>query len=193
MKKIFLFLTAAVMIGCSDDDSSSNSTGGTSFNFDGTTYQLQPGMDMNMSEIIMSDVMEFNGETYDRSTLSVTGINGMSASATVSFDLYYKSGTSVAGTYTIYDNEADDTGDFEDFLATQERGCMGWTSAGMAFTMGDGNMVSGNNPTGTVKVIVNSATNYTLIYEGNFREYDGFDFVRNIPTNIHITSNVHQN
>jgi hypothetical protein len=52
-------------------------------------------------------------------------------------------------------------------------------------------MTNGNNPTGTVQVIVNSPTNYTLKYDGDFRLYEnGFDFVRNMPADVNVTSDV---
>ncbi|MBF0693641.1 MAG: hypothetical protein IR153_01120 [Flavobacterium sp.] len=190
MKKLILFLAALAIVGCSDDDdNSSNSSAGTSFSFDGTTYQLVP--QAGMSEIVMEDVADYNGVAYDRSTISIVGMNGTSQTATVSFDLYYKSGTSVEGTYAIYDQEADETGDFEEFLDGQNRGSMGWTSMGMVFNINTSAMTSGNNPTGTVKVVKNSANNYTLTYNGNFRMYqNGFTFVRNMPASINVVSNV---
>ncbi len=190
MKKLILFFTAVAMVGCSSDDDSSNSGGGTTFSFDETEYQLQPGV--SMTEIIMAEVIDVNGESYDRSTISVTGVSGTSSTASITFDLYYKTGTSVAGTYNIYDSEADGSTDFNDFLEGQNRGCMGWTSAGIIFSLSGGtSMTSGNNPTGTVEVIVNSESNYTLKYNGNFRLYNnGFDFVRNMPANINVTSDV---
>lgn len=188
MKKLIFLFTAVALVGCSSDDGPSTPSASTSFSYDGTEYQLQEGM--NMSEIIMANVTEFNGESYDRSTISVTGLNGTSSTSTISFDLYYKTGTSVAGTYTIHDTEAAGAVDFEEFLVGQNRGCMGWISAGVVLSLSDGTWTNGNNPTGTVTLTVNSPTNYTLEYSGNFRLYDGFDFVRNMPAEINVTSDV---
>ncbi|RYG50428.1 MAG: hypothetical protein EOO01_10740, partial [Chitinophagaceae bacterium] len=73
MKKLLLLFTAVAITSCSSDDGGS-STGGTSFNFDGETFQLQPTM--GMTEIRMATVAEYNGESYDRSTVTVVGLNG---------------------------------------------------------------------------------------------------------------------
>jgi len=187
MKKVFILLTAIVLMGCSSDDDNSNSTG-SSFNLDGDVYQLIEGM--GMVEIIMPEVVEVNGEAYDRSSITITGMKGTTSSATISFDLYYKTGTTVAGTYNIYDSE-DDGQNFEEFLNGQNRGCMGWTSAAAVFMLDGSDMITANNPTGTVQVIVNSSTNYTLKYNGNFRVYDlELNFDRNMPANINVSSTV---
>lgn len=188
MKKVLILLTAIVLMGCSSDDDNSNSSG-SSFNFDGDVYQLIEGM--GMVEIFMPEVVEANGETYDRSSITITGMQGTTSTATISFDLYYKTGTSIAGTYNIYDSEDDGGQNFEDFLEGQNRGCMGWTSAAAVFSMSGSDIITGNNPTGSVQVIVNSPTNYTLKYNGNFRLYDfELNFVRNMPANINVSSNV---
>ncbi len=188
MKKVLILLTAIVLMSCSSDDDNSNATS-SSFNLDGDVYQLIEGM--GMIELIMPEVVEVNGETYDRSSITLTGMKGTSSSATVSFDLYYKTGTSVAGTYNIYDSTNEGGDDFEEFLQGQDRGCMGWTSAAAVFMLDGSDMTTANNPTGSVQVIVNSSTNYTLKYNGNFRVYDlELNFDRNMPANINVSSTV---
>lgn len=189
MKKIILLFAAITLVSCSDDDNSSSSTGGSTFDLDGAEFELQQGV--NMTEIKMADVFEVNGESYDRSTVTITGLAGMSSTATVAFDLYYKSGTSIEGTYNIDDTDFENTDSFQDFLAANGRGCMGWTSAGVIFSLNGGGMTRGNNPGGTVKLIVNSATKYTVKYDGNFKIYDDeLEFVRNMPADINITDDV---
>ena len=189
MKKILLFFSAIAIVSCSSDDDSSTENNSTSFRYDGTAFQLQPSM--GISEIIMPRVTESNGQFYDRSTISLTGLNGMTSTATVSFDLYYKTGTSVGGTYIIHDTEVSNAIDFDEFLAIDGRASLGWTSAGVIFSMGSGSMTSGNNPTGSVQIIVNSPTNYTVKYIGNFREYNGdFEVVRNLPAEINVTGDI---
>jgi hypothetical protein len=190
MKKLILLFTAIAMVGCSNDDDSSDTSAGTSFSLDGDQYQLLD--EAGMSEIVMADAYEVDGVSYDRSTITVTGLNGMTTTGSVSFDLYYKTGTSVAGTYTIYNPENEDSVGEEFFLTGQDRVCMGWTSMASIFTFDGGiDMNNANNPEGTVEVIVNSATNYTLKYNGNFRVYEnGFDFVGNMPADINVVSDV---
>lgn len=188
MKKVFILLTAMVLMGCSSDDDNSG-TNSSTFNLDGTVYTLQVGMDI--MEIRMPEAIDYNGETYDRSTISFVGMDGTTSSGTITFDLYYKTGTSIDGTYNIYDSVDDEGQDFEVFIDGENRACMGWTSAAAVFMLDGSDLTTANNPTGTVQVIVNSATNYTVKFNGNFRLYDtDFNFIENMPANIDISSNV---
>jgi hypothetical protein len=181
---LFLFL---ISCGNSDDDNNTPPVVPQSFNFDGQTYNLLGTQ--GITEGRMTNVFDIDGTLYDRSTISVIGLQGFTNSGTVSFDLYYKHGMSVAGTYNIF-TESDSETDFAEFIQPLDRGCMGWISMATSFTSGGGN-VSANNPGGTVKVIANSPTNYTIQFNGNFKVYeDGFTFVRNAPAVVNVTGNV---
>lgn len=180
---LFLMLT-----GCGGSDDAPTPPATQSFTLDNSTYSLLGTQ--GITEGRMQHVFDIGGTFYNRSTISVIGLIGFSRTATVSFDLYYKDGMSVGGTYTIY-QEDDSMTSFEDFMSPLDRGCMGWTTAGVAFNLSDSTQFSANNPSGTVKIIVNSPTNYTIQYTGNFRVYDdGFTFVRNAPTTVNVTGTV---
>lgn len=191
MKKLFLFVAAVAMASCSGDDSPGAAAAGSSFNFDGTQFNMQAGM--GISEFRMTDISIVDGVNLNRSTISVSGINGtMDRTATISFDLYHKAGTSVAGTYQISDEEDDiDSNDFETYILSNDRACLGWTTSGMAASLSGGSMVNGNNPTGTVTITANSATNYTVTFSGDFRKYD-FDgnITQTIPASVNVAGEV---
>jgi hypothetical protein len=177
-----------ILTGCSGSDDAPTPPITQSFTFDNSTYSLLGTQ--GIVEAKMEHVFDIDGVFYNRSSISVIGLIGFSKTATVSFDLYYKDGMSVGGTYTIY-QEDDSMTSFEDFMSPLDRACMGWTTAGYAVNMSNSTDFSANNPSGTVKVIVNSPTNYTLQYSGNFRVYDdGFTFVRNAPTTVNVTGTV---
>lgn len=183
---LFLFITS-----CSNDDSTdAPPPTSPSFSLDNSVFSLLPAQ--GITEIKSDAVFTINNVTYNRSTISIIGLNGFTTTATISFDLYYKNGMSVAGTYSIFDE--DSSANFEDFISPLDRACMGWTSLGVIFPFSGANQVSCNNPTGTVKIIANSSTNYTIQYTGNFRIYNS-DFVitRNVPSTINITGNVEIN
>lgn len=160
-----------------------------SFMLDNHNYSLLGFQ--GLTEIKMGGVYTIEGVNYDRSTITVTGMNGLTETGMVSFDLYYKTGTSMAGTYQI-DDSLDDIDLFQNLLSAQERACMGWVSSGVIFNMGGGDPLNSRNPSGTVTVTVNSATNYTVGYTGNFKLYEnGFDFVRNVPCSVAVTADAY--
>lgn len=180
---LFLLLTSCG----SDDENEVPVTTNQTFNLDNHTFSLLGNQGIN--ELVMTNVYTINNISYNRSTLTLTGMNGFTESAIVSFDLYYKAGMSIAGTYTIYADE--DESFFDDFLAPLDRGCLGWLTSGVIFPFATGQQIRSNNPTGTVKIIVNSPTNYTIQYTGNFRIYnDDFTVNRNVPSVINCTGNV---
>ncbi len=191
MKKLF-FLPILLLIltacGGSDDDNNTPPVVPQSFSYDGQTYNLLGTQ--GITEIRLTNVFDIGGTMYDRSTISVIGLQGFTRTGTVSFDLYYKHGMSVAGTYNIF-TESDSETDFAEFLSPLDRGCMGWISMASSFNNASGVDVSSNNPSGTVKIIANSPTNYTIQFNGNFKVYeDGFTFVRNAPAVVNVTGNV---
>lgn len=191
MKKLLLFPVLFLMLsacGGSDDNNNIPPVVTQSFNFDGETYNLL-GVE-GITEGVFEDAFNIGGTQYDRSTINIIGLQGFAKTGTVSFDVYYKHGMTVAGTYTIFD-DIDQT-DFETYLGARDRACLGWISQASSFNNMSGIDISSNNPSGTLKVIANSPTNYTVQYSGNFKVYEnGFDFVRNAPAVIDVTGNVY--
>lgn len=182
---LVLFLTS-----CSSDNNTTPTPVNPSFTFDNQTYTLLPGQGIN--EIQQNGFITFNDIPYNRSSISIIGMLGFAQTSTISFDLYYREGTTLAGTYTIYDTDNDNLG-FEDFVSPLNRGCMGWTSMGEAYPIAGGQSVNANNPAGTVTITVNSANNYTIQYNGNFRIYnDDFAVVRTVPCVMNVTGAVTQ-
>jgi len=160
-----------------------------SFTFDNQTYSVLASQGINEQQ--MNDFVVLNDIPYNRSQISIIGMLGFGQTATIAFDLYYREGTSIAGTYTIYDDD-ESTDAFEDYVTPLERGCMGWTTLGNSFAF-SGTSVNANNPTGTVTVIVNGPNNYTIRYSGNFRVYgDDFTVDRTVPCAMNITGIVTQ-
>jgi hypothetical protein len=125
---------------------------------------------------------------YNRNTFIINGIKGMTDVATVTFDLFLKSGQSLAGDYQIStDQDEDNPIDLENILASQNRACLGWTSLVAKTNIISQSSVSGNAPTGTVKIISNGGNNYTIQYTGNFKNIDQ---VENIQVTMNITGAV---
>ncbi|HEY0091285.1 MAG TPA: hypothetical protein VGB43_02270, partial [Flavobacterium sp.] len=62
MKKLILLFAAVAFLGCSNDDDSTPTPAPptNSFKYDGTVFQLQPTI--NMNEMIMDNVLDFNGQ-----------------------------------------------------------------------------------------------------------------------------------
>lgn len=187
MKKTILFVPLFLLLltGCGSDDAPIPPVVTQSFTFDNTNYSVLASQGIH--EIKMNDVITTDGGVhYDRSTLTISGMYGFTTVSSISFDLYYKMGQSIAGTYTIDDDE--DSG-FEDFISPLDRACMGWTTSAGSFSSGSEGVQS-HNPSGTIKVIANSPTNYTIQYNGNFKVYDGFDFIRNAAVTMNVTGPV---
>lgn len=180
---LFLFLTS-----CSSDDTTPPTPVAASFSFDNQTYSVLPAQGIN--ELQQNGFVTFNDLPYNRSSISIMGMIGFSQMATISFDLYYREGTSLAGTYNIQD-EMD--GDFEAFIASPGRACMGWTSMATAYPVSGGDATDANNPSGTVTVTVNGPNNYTIVYNGNFKVYDNdFQVIRSVPCVVNLTGAVTQ-
>ena len=185
MKKTLLLFAAILMFGCSSGDS--GETGGTAFWFDGIQFGLTSAA---IQETTTPILLVVNGESYTRSLVTVNGEYGLNNS-NITFELLYKTGTSVEGIYPIYGENSGIR--FEDFLSDNERACGTTGSMGIMFSSLQGDIIHAINPTGSVKLIRNSATKYTVKYDGNFRLYDGEgDFVRDVPTEINITGIVNQ-
>lgn len=183
---LFLILTACG--GNDDDNNNIPPVVQQSFSFDGQTYNLLGAQ--GITEAKMENVMDIDGVQYDRSTISLIGLQGFVKTATMSFDVYYKHGMTVAGTYNIFDDI--DESSFDTYLGARDRACLGWVSQAAAFDNMSGVDTSANNPSGTVTIVTNSPTNYTVQYTGNFKVYDdGFTFVRNAPTVVNVTGAVY--
>ena len=137
-----------------------------------------------ISKTVTQNVFNLNGYSYNRNTITITGLNGFTVAA-LSFDLYVRAGQAIAGTFPIYDSQSDDTSSFDEYLTPLDRACLGWTSSAST------GQFSCNNPLGSIKIIENNAQNYTIQFSNNFRTYNS-DFIvqSNIPAVINITGNV---
>ena len=188
MKKLVFLLvciSAFLFNSCSDSDSDSPQNS-TSFVVDGITYDLPATQ--GIVNVVSPDAIEVNGSMYNRNTFIINGIKGMTDVATVTFDLFLKSGQSLAGDYQIStDQDEDNPIDLENILASQNRACLGWTSLVAKTNIISQSSVSGNAPTGTVKIISNGGNNYTIQYTGNFKNIDQ---VGNIQVTMNITGAV---
>lgn len=189
MKKLaFLVLvctSAFLFNSCSDSDSDSPQNS-TSFVVDGVTYDLPATQ--GIVNVVSPNAIEVNGSIYNRNTFIINGIKGMTDVATVTFDLFLKSGQSLAGDYQISTDQDDDNPiDLENILASQNRACLGWTSLIAKTNIISQSSVSGNAPTGTVKIISNGGNNYTIQYTGNFKNIDQ---IGNIQVTMNITGGV---
>lgn len=181
----FLFSTLFFLQSCSSSDDTVASS--TVFSVDNQNFTLIPSN--SIVELKMNDI-NIEGQLFDRSSITITGISGTTV-ATVSFDLYYKDGLPVEGTYTI-DNTLDNDSDFYTNLLAAQKLCLGWTSICTITEAGSLNFaLNANNPIGTVKVVNNGNNNYTIQYSNNYREYDNnFQEIGTVPVVVNITNNV---
>lgn len=191
MKKLLklaslICVTIILFQSCSSSSNDSIPTNGQ-FSIDGQIFPLSPNNPV--TEIRMNN-LNSNNFVYDRSAITVTGIDGTKVGS-VSFDLYYKDGLPVEGTYTI-DNTLNNNSYFFTNLVTAQKLCLGWTTACSVIQAGSSTfLVNANNPSGTVKVINNGNSNYTIQYNGNFKKYNtNFVEIGTVPVVIDITSNV---
>jgi len=185
-KPFTIFCAALVLLtSCSSSDDNATSS---EFKIDNQSYTLLPTQ--GVVEQKMNNMITQQGQTFDRSTITLSGTSGTNI-ATVSFDLYYKDGLPVEGTYSIAETLDDNDADFFDDLVTNQKLCLGWTSSCAVFQGGSSIAINANNPLGTVKVTKNSTTNYTIQYNGNFRKYNSsFQVTGTVPVVINITSDV---
>jgi hypothetical protein len=192
MKKL-LKLTSLICVSmilfqsCSSSSNDANPIGNSQFSIDGQIYPLSP---TNPVTEIRQNNLSLNNFVFDRSTITVTGIAGTKI-GTVSFDLYYKDGLLVEGTYAI-DNTLENDSDFITNLVSAQKLCSGWTSPCSVIQAGStSELINANNPAGTVKVTNNGNSNYTIQYNGNFKKYNtNFVEIGTVPIVIDITSNV---
>jgi hypothetical protein len=186
-KPFTIFCAALVLLtSCSSSDDSA--TPSSDFSIDNQSYTLLPSQ--GIVEQKMNNMITQQGQTFDRSTITLSGTSGTNV-ATVSFDLYYKDGLPVEGTYSIAETLNSTNPDFYASLVTNQKLCLGWTSMCAVFQGGSSIAINANNPVGTVTVTKNSTANYTIQYNGNFRKYNSsFQVVGTVPVVINITSNV---
>ena len=195
MKKITLItllLVSIIFAGCSPGASSTTAPVVQTFTIDGKTFNVIQQADA-ITELRKTNLMIGN-VSYTRSSVSLVGLYGKSETGTISFDLYYKTGQTIAGTYTIHDQEAVNAPSFDVFLSPLQRGCSGWTtSTGISAVGGTGFLVSANNPkNASVVITANTATNYTIYFTGNFgeRNVSNGAFIRNVPVFVNVTGDV---
>jgi uncharacterized protein YcfL len=185
-KPFTIFCAALVLLtSCSSSDDNATSS---EFKIDNQSYTLLPTQ--GIVEQKMNNMITKQGQTFDRSTITLSGTSGTNI-ATVSFDLYYKDGLPVEGTYSIAETLDDNDADFFDDLVTNQKLCLGWTSMCAVFQGGSSIAINANNPVGTVTVTKNSTANYTIQYNGNFKKYNSsFQVIGTVPVVINVTSNV---
>jgi hypothetical protein len=185
-KPFTIFCAALVLLtSCSSSDDSATSS---EFKIDNQSYTLLPTQ--GIVEQKMNNMITQQGQTFDRSTITLSGTSGTNV-ATVSFDLYYKDGLPVEGTYSIAETLDDNDADFFDDLVTNQKLCLGWTSMCAVFQGGSSIAINANNPVGTVTVTKNSTANYTIQYNGNFKKYNSsFQVIGTVPVVINVASNV---
>jgi hypothetical protein len=185
-KPFTIFCAALVLLtSCSSSDDSATSS---EFKIDNQSYTLLPTQ--GIIEQKMNNMITKQGQTFDRSTITLSGTSGTNV-ATVSFDLYYKDGLPVEGTYSIAETLDDNDADFFDDLVTNQKLCLGWTSMCAVFQGGSSIAINANNPVGTVTVTKNSTANYTIQYNGNFKKYNSsFQVIGTVPVVINVASNV---
>lgn len=185
-KPFTIFCAALVLLtSCSSSDDNATSS---EFKIDNQSYTLLPTQ--GVVEQKMNNMITQQGQTFDRSTITLSGTSGTNV-ATVSFDLYYKDGLPVEGTYSIAETLDDNDADFFDDLVTNQKLCLGWTSMCAVFQGGSSIAINANNPVGTVTVTKNSTANYTIQYNGNFKKYNSsFQVIGTVPVVINVTSNV---
>lgn len=157
---------------------------------DGQAYSLLP---QNAVIELKMNNLNIQGQLYNRSAISINAITGTTV-AVVNFDLFYKAGLLVAGTYNI-DQTIDNSSDFYANLLVAQKLCLGWTSMCVVTQAGSQTaLVRANNPVGTIKVINNGNNNYTIQYNGNFKKYNNnFQIVGYVPVVIDITSTIVSN
>ena len=185
-KIIALFLVGSLSLtSCSSSDDSAASN---QFQVDGQSYEVLPSN--GLVELKMDNVYTDQGQSFDRSTVSLVGVNGTTV-ASVAFDLFYKDGLPVEGTYSIAETLDDYSPDFYDQLLTDEKLCLGWTSLCAVYQGGSTLLINANNPIGTVTVTNNGNNNFTIQYNGNFRKYNSnFEVIGTVPVVINITSDL---
>lgn len=182
---LVLFVISLLFQSCSSSEEV-ESLVSNQISIDGQLYNTLPSN--SVVELRMNN-LNIDGQVYDRSSISITGIAGTTI-ATVSFDLYYKDGLPVAGTYNI-DQTLDNDSDFFDNLLVAQKLCLGWTSMCAVTQAGSSSfLINANNPTGTVKVVNNGNNNYTIQYNGNYKKYNNFQVIGTVPVVINITTDV---
>lgn len=182
---LVFFVIMSLFQSCSEDEETPVNT---QFTIDGQTYNLLPTN--GVVELKMNNLININGQYYDRSSITISGTSG-TLLANLNFDLFYKDGLPVAGTYTIADT-LDGNGDFYSDLSVAQKLCSGWTSMCVVVQSNSSSaLIDSNNPTGTVKVINNGNNNYTVQFNGNYRKYNSnFDVIGTVPVVMDITTNV---
>lgn len=185
-KPFTIFCAALVLLtSCSSSDDNATSS---EFKIDNQSYTLLPTQ--GIVEQKMNNMITQQGQTFDRSTITLSGTSGTNV-ATVSFDLYYKDGLPVEGTYSIAETSNSTSPGFYTSLVTNQKLCLGVTSMCAVFQGGSSIAINANNPVGTVTVTKNSTANYTIQYNGNFKKYNSsFQVIGTVPVVINVTSNV---
>jgi hypothetical protein len=187
LKLTFLFGVSMILFqSCTSSSNDPIQAANNQFTIDGQAYPLSPTNPV--TEIKMNN-LSANNFVYDRSTITVIGVVGTKI-ANVSFDLYYKDGLPVEGTYSI-DTAINNNSSFITNLVAAQKLCSGWTSACSVIQVGSTlPLINANNPGGTVKVINNGNSNYTIQFNGNFKKYTNFVETGTVPVVVDITSNV---
>jgi hypothetical protein len=188
MKKLIItylgIIAVFTILSCSSDSDSNNSP--ITFSVNGNNYTLIPSE--GIVNVVSPNAYELEGNIYSRNTLIINGTKGLTDVATVTFDLFVKNGESLAGIYQISTDQDEDTfTSIDNILGSDVRVCIGWTSLIATTKITTQEIENGNAPTGTVQITSNGGNNYTIKFNGNFKNINQ---TTNIPVNMNITGTV---
>lgn len=181
-----LSIFALTLISCSSDDSPSPLPA-AQFTVDWVVYTLPES-----NGLAGLDFFRYDNQSViiRKSNITIQGFNGQNT-AVVIFALEYKDGLPVEGTYNI-NNEDVLSDSYDDQLQGENRVCTREESFVLVNSIQRrGTMPSSN---ATVTVINNGNSNYTIQFNGAFKEIDSDDnIVGTMPVEISITNNLVSN
>ena len=187
LKSVLVAFFATLLFSCSSDSASS---GSASFKVNNETFNLMPS-----SSIILLN-QDLSTQGMKRTSITVTGMQGTTKIATVSFDLFRKPNESLSGTYSIYDVDNASSDDIETYVQNNTRACLGWTSSATISVNSTQSAFSANNPdpAATITVVDHGNNSISVTFNGNYRLYDdNFNVSGTMPVQMNITGTAFSN
>jgi hypothetical protein len=191
MKKlsaIILFISFSILFfSCSGDNEPASPLpaplNGSTFKANNELFTVLSSNGINLVN------QDYTSQNMVRSSFTIVGLQGISKSASVTFDLFRKPTVSIAGTYVINDVTDANSDDMESYVQTNNRACLGWTSFLNITELSTQNQNQASNPmtSATITIIDHGSNLYTIKYTGSYRKYNGFDVVGTIPVEVDIT------